>query len=99
MRQGFVLLASGLLVIAIILIPFWRDVSSTLQLLAQTSYPGVIRNTGGGLRIHPALRANGYRYLIFPRPWLNAQLHGYALCEEIEPSGLYLYRIQTSSVK
>ena len=51
MSQGLFLFAGGLLLIAIILVPFWRDVSSTLELLAQTSYPGVIRNTGGGLSV------------------------------------------------
>src|SRR5262249_55950937 len=48
---------------------------------------------------HPALRRRGYRYLIFPRPWLNAELHGYALREAIEPSELYVYRLQTSTAE
>ena len=43
----------------------------------------------------PLLAESGYRYLVFPRPWLNASLHGYSLAEEIEPTHLYIYRRNT----
>ena len=50
-RQGIFLLLFAVSLVAVTLIPFWRDVASTLQMLANTAYPGVIRNTGGGLRL------------------------------------------------
>jgi hypothetical protein len=44
-----ILIATGLLLIGLILIPFWLDTRSTLELVAQTVYPGIRRSTGGAL--------------------------------------------------
>jgi uncharacterized membrane protein (UPF0136 family) len=46
---------------------------------------------------HPALRKNGYGYLIFPRPWLNPTLHGYIFVEKIDPSDLYIYKLESQT--
>jgi hypothetical protein len=40
----------------------------------------------------PLLKRGGYRYAMFPRPWLDASLYGFSLVEEIEPAGLYIYK-------
>jgi hypothetical protein len=50
-RRGLVLLGAGLAALVLLLIPFWQTVHETLRIVAQTSYPGVYRNTGGGLRV------------------------------------------------
>ena len=50
-RQGLTLLCVGLAALVLSLIPFWLTVRETLRIVAQTSYPGVYRNTGGGLRM------------------------------------------------
>ena len=41
---------------------------------------------------HLALRERGYNYLLFPREWFNASLHGFALIEKIEPGRLFVYK-------
>jgi len=45
----------------------------------------------------PWLRSGGYRYVMFPRPWLNASLHGFSLIEEIEPTHLFIYKRDAAS--
>ena len=47
--RGFGLFFAGLVGIAIVLLPFWFDVKSTLDLVAHTSYPGARRSHGGDL--------------------------------------------------
>src|SRR5437588_6222987 len=49
--RGFVLLAVGLIAIGLILLPFWFDVRSTLEMVANTVYPGTRRSSGGELSI------------------------------------------------
>jgi hypothetical protein len=50
-RQGLGLLCIGLVGLVLSLIPFWLTVHETLKIVAHTSYPGVYRNSGGGLRV------------------------------------------------
>lgn len=50
-RRGFALLAVGLIAIGLILFPFWFDVRSTLEMVANTVYPGTRRSGGGELSI------------------------------------------------
>lgn len=40
----------------------------------------------------PLLQRRGYGYLVFPRNWLNANLHGFSLVEQIEPTQLFIYK-------
>jgi hypothetical protein len=40
----------------------------------------------------PLLHRGGYRYVMFPQPWLNPGAHEFSLLEEIEPTGLYIYK-------
>src|SRR5207237_10349754 len=49
--RAFVLLAVGLIAIGLILLPFWFDVRSTLEMVANTVYPGTRRSSGGELSI------------------------------------------------
>ncbi|HLW35905.1 MAG TPA: hypothetical protein VKS98_09620 [Chthoniobacterales bacterium] len=49
--RGFGLLFAGLAGIVVILVPFWFDVRSTLDLVAHTSYPGARRSNGGDLSL------------------------------------------------
>src|SRR5581483_1798645 len=51
MKQGLVLLGLGIVLIALVLFPFWFAVRDTLKMIASTAYPGVYRNSGGGLRV------------------------------------------------
>ncbi|MEP7015577.1 MAG: hypothetical protein ABI925_09065 [Verrucomicrobiota bacterium] len=46
-RRAIVLLCAGLVLIAVILVPFWIDIRSTLELVSHTVYPGARRNIGG----------------------------------------------------
>jgi hypothetical protein len=41
---------------------------------------------------HPALVSGNYRYLMFPRAWPEAELHGFGLTDQIEASHLYIYK-------
>ena len=43
----------------------------------------------------PLLRSRGYGYLVFPRNWSNANLHGFSLVEQIEPAQLFIYKRDT----
>ncbi len=47
-RRGLLLVAGAGAVILLALIPFWIDTWPTLQIVAQTEYPGRRHNTGGG---------------------------------------------------
>jgi hypothetical protein len=47
--RAALLLVAGLIAIALILLPFWLDVRSTLTMVANTIYPGTRRSTGGDL--------------------------------------------------
>jgi len=49
--RAFVLLAAGLIAIGLILFPFWFDVRSTLEMVANTVYPGTRRSSGGELSL------------------------------------------------
>ena len=49
--RGFGLLFVGLAGIAVVLLPYWFDVRSTLDLVAHTSYPGARRSHGGDLSL------------------------------------------------
>ena len=49
--RGFGLFFAGLAGIAVVLLPFWFDVKSTLDLVAHTSYPGARRSHGGDLSL------------------------------------------------
>ena len=49
--RGFGLLLAGLAGITLLLLPFWFDVKSTLDLVAHTSYPGARRSVGGDLSL------------------------------------------------
>jgi hypothetical protein len=49
--RGFVLLSIGVVAIGLILFPFWFDVRSTLEMVANTVYPGTRRSGGGELSI------------------------------------------------
>lgn len=40
---------------------------------------------------HPALVRNDYRYLMFPRAWQSADLHGFSLVGQLERSPLCIY--------
>ncbi len=50
-RQGLIMLGAALGALVLILVPFWLSVHETLQIVAQTSYPGVDRSRGGGLSV------------------------------------------------
>jgi hypothetical protein len=45
----------------------------------------------------PVLQRRGYNYVLFPREWWNASLHGFSLVRKIDPAGLYVYRRESSS--
>jgi hypothetical protein len=47
--RASVLFAVGLIAIVLILLPFWFDVRSTLEMVANTVYPGTRRSSGGDL--------------------------------------------------
>src|SRR6266404_6508452 len=49
--RGLVLIGATVAAVALVLIPFWIDVRSTLALVAQTAYPGARRSTGGDLSL------------------------------------------------
>lgn len=49
--RGFGLLLAGVVTIALVLVPFWFDVRSTLHLVAHTGYPGARRSSGGDLSL------------------------------------------------
>ncbi|HET9856570.1 MAG TPA: hypothetical protein VFP99_01940, partial [Chthoniobacterales bacterium] len=49
--RAFVLLGVGVIAIALILLPFWLDVRSTVEMVARTVYPGTRRSSGGDLSI------------------------------------------------
>jgi len=40
----------------------------------------------------PVLERHGYNYVLFPREWWNAGLHGFSLVKKIDPAGLYVYK-------
>jgi len=44
---------------------------------------------------HPVLQQAGYRYLMFPNVWLEAESNGFSLVEEVHPSRLWVYRNTT----
>lgn len=46
-RQAALLCALSVAVLLLVLVPFWMDVWSTLQVIAQTEYPGQRHNPGG----------------------------------------------------
>lgn len=48
---AFAWVLAGFLAIALILLPFWFDIRETLQLVAQTVYPGARRSHGGDLSL------------------------------------------------
>lgn len=50
-RRSLLLAAGAGTVICLSLIPFWIDVWPTLQIVAQTEYPGHRHNTGGGYAV------------------------------------------------
>jgi hypothetical protein len=50
-KRAFLLVAVGLIVISLILVPFWLDVRPTLNIVAHTIYPGARRSTGGDLSL------------------------------------------------
>jgi hypothetical protein len=49
--RGLMLLAIAFGAIILLLLPFWLTIHQTLRLLTATAYPGVYRNTGGGLTV------------------------------------------------
>jgi hypothetical protein len=49
--RGLILIGASVAAVALVLIPFWIDVRSTLALVAQTAYPGARRSTGGDLSL------------------------------------------------
>ncbi len=48
-RRGLILIGAAVTVVIVLLIPFWIDIRSTLDLVAHTDYPGSRRSLGGGL--------------------------------------------------
>ena len=50
-RRGLMFLAACGAIIGLALIPFWIDAWSTLQIVAQTEYPGGRHNTGGNYAV------------------------------------------------
>jgi hypothetical protein len=50
-KRGLVLLGIALVLTALVLLPFWFATRDTLRMVASTAYPGVYRNSGGGLKI------------------------------------------------
>jgi hypothetical protein len=50
-KRATLLLAAAVAAILLILLPFWIDVRSTLEIVAQTAYPGGRRSTGGDLSL------------------------------------------------
>src|SRR6266566_3703391 len=49
--RGLILIGTGLLAIAVILIPYWINVRGTLEMVAHTVYPGQRRSAGGELSL------------------------------------------------
>ncbi|MGI8889282.1 MAG: DUF7657 domain-containing protein, partial [Chthoniobacterales bacterium] len=49
--RGLVRVTLALLLVGLILVPFWLDVRPTLALVQQTVYPGARRTTGGALSL------------------------------------------------
>jgi hypothetical protein len=49
--RGLILIGTGLLAIAVILIPYWINVRGTLEMVAHTVYPGQRRSAGGDLSL------------------------------------------------
>lgn len=49
--RGLILIGAAVAAVALVLIPFWIDVRSTLALVTQTAYPGARRSTGGNLSL------------------------------------------------
>lgn len=73
--RGILLTAGGIVVIALILVPFWMDVRATLSIIADTTYPGARRSTGGELSMFKLL--SGFFEFFqsedrFPRIYENA---------------------------
>jgi hypothetical protein len=50
-RRGLILIGAATSVVIVLLIPFWIDIRSTLDLVAHTDYPGSRRSLGGGLSL------------------------------------------------
>jgi hypothetical protein len=50
-RRGLLLLAASGLFIVLVLVPFWVETWSTLQVVAQTEYPGRRHSSGGGYAV------------------------------------------------
>ena len=48
-RRALLLIAGGLITIAVVLVPFWFDVRATLEIVNHTAYPGARRSSGGDL--------------------------------------------------
>ena len=48
-RHALLLIAGGLITIAVVLVPFWFDVRATLEIVSHTAYPGARRSSGGDL--------------------------------------------------
>ena len=48
-KRAFLLVSIGLVGVGLILVPFWLDVRSTLEMVAHTVYPGARRSIGGEL--------------------------------------------------
>src|ERR1043166_2594502 len=44
----------------------------------------------------PFLRDNGYRYVVFGRPWSDSEPHGFSFITEIQPTGIYVYKRNSS---
>jgi len=47
--RALLLIAGGMITIAVVLIPFWFDVRATLEIVRHTAYPGARRSSGGDL--------------------------------------------------
>ena len=47
-RRGLMLVTAAVVVVVLVLLPFWMETWSTLQVVAQTAYPAGRHNTGGG---------------------------------------------------
>jgi hypothetical protein len=50
-RVGVLLLAAAAVAVALVLLPFWFDARSTLEMVRSTAYPGARRSSGGELSL------------------------------------------------